>query len=112
MSGLNKAIRQRNVKMQAERWSTHDGHRQARISPTATDVLVLYGCRVTSNPYATEPNVASQWGHMNVTNHRRWIPTQRTSNAESVTLSWYHHDDVIKWKYFPRYWPFVWGIHR
>ena len=22
------------------------------------------------------------------------------------------HDDVIKWKYFPRYWPFVCGIHR
>ena len=22
------------------------------------------------------------------------------------------HDDVIKWKYFPHYWPFVWGIHR
>ena len=22
------------------------------------------------------------------------------------------HDDVIKWKYFPRYWPFVQGIHR
>ena len=22
------------------------------------------------------------------------------------------HDDVIKWKPFPRYWPFVWGIHR
>ena len=21
------------------------------------------------------------------------------------------HDDVIKWKYFPRYWPFVLGIH-
>ena len=20
--------------------------------------------------------------------------------------------DVIKWKHFPRYWPFVWGIHR
>ena len=20
--------------------------------------------------------------------------------------------DVIKWKYFPHYWPFVWGIHR
>ena len=24
----------------------------------------------------------------------------------------YGHDDVIKWKHFPRYWPFVWGIHR
>ena len=22
------------------------------------------------------------------------------------------HDDVIKWKHFPRYWPFVQGIHR
>ena len=33
--------------------------------------------------------------------------------------NWYHlwwkayiHDDVIKWKHFPRYWPFVWEIHR
>ena len=22
------------------------------------------------------------------------------------------HDDVIKWKHFPHYWPLVWGIHR
>ena len=22
------------------------------------------------------------------------------------------HGDVIKWKHFKRYWPFVWGIHR
>ena len=25
-------------------------------------------------------------------------------------LRW--HDEVIKWKHFPRYWPFVRGIHR
>ena len=24
----------------------------------------------------------------------------------------YWHDDVIKWKHFPRYWPFVRRIHR
>ena len=24
----------------------------------------------------------------------------------------YIHYDVINWKRFPRYWPFVWGIHR
>ena len=24
-------------------------------------------------------------------------------------LGW--HDDVIKWKHFLRYWPFMWGIH-
>ena len=27
-----------------------------------------------------------------------------------ITL--WEHDDVIKWKRFPRYWPFVRGIHR
>ena len=27
-------------------------------------------------------------------------------------LSFSSHDDVIKWKQFPRYWPFVRGIHR
>ena len=25
---------------------------------------------------------------------------------------WFMDDDVIKWKHFPHYWPFVWGIHR
>ena len=29
----------------------------------------------------------------------------------SGILKWMH-DDVIKWKHFLRYWPFVWGIHR
>ena len=32
-----------------------------------------------------------------------------------MNASGYHcrlHDDVIKWKHFPRYWPFVRGIHR
>ena len=27
-------------------------------------------------------------------------------------LLWFLHDDVIKWKHFPRNWPFVRGIHR
>ena len=29
-----------------------------------------------------------------------------------IYLSNVIHDDVIKWKHFPRYWPFVRGIHR
>ena len=32
----------------------------------------------------------------------------RTSAAMILTM----HDDVIIWKHFPRYWPFVRGIHR
>ena len=27
------------------------------------------------------------------------------------TLMWYH-DAIVKWKHFPRYWPFVRGLHR
>ena len=30
----------------------------------------------------------------------------------SVIASTVTHDEVIKWKHFPRYWPFVRGIHR
>ena len=33
------------------------------------------------------------------------------SNALSYNNSKVH-DDVMKWKHFPRYWPFVRGIHR
>ena len=28
------------------------------------------------------------------------------------TVTFFIHDDVIKWKHFPRYWPFVREIHR
>ena len=31
---------------------------------------------------------------------------------EGFKYSTQSHDDVIKWEYFPRYWPFVRGIHR
>ena len=30
----------------------------------------------------------------------------------SPVLDAFLHDDVIKWKHFPRHWPFVRGIHR
>ena len=33
-------------------------------------------------------------------------------NPTSHVMVTYMHDDVIKWKHFPRYWPFVRGIHR
>ena len=32
------------------------------------------------------------------------------SHVQDGSMSWYHHD-VIKWKHFPRYLPFVRGIH-
>ena len=35
-----------------------------------------------------------------------------TEHITLVTSFLKTHDDVIKWKHFPRYWPFVRGIHR
>ena len=34
------------------------------------------------------------------------------SNAEEVPQEYTLHDDVIKWKHFPRYWSFLPGIHQ
>ena len=40
-------------------------------------------------------------------------------SLRDIIILWYHdrksinkHDDVIKWKHFPRYWPFMRAIHR
>ena len=38
--------------------------------------------------------------------------SQYTSASDSARLKGSVHDVVIKWKHFPRYWPFVRGIHR
>ena len=43
--------------------------------------------------------------------------TDLHDNPSCLDLPYYHlhnirHDDVIKWKHFPRYWPFVRGIPR
>ena len=38
---------------------------------------------------------------------------QVMSKSDNITTHpWPTHDDVIKWKHFPRNWPFVRGIHR
>ena len=37
-----------------------------------------------------------------------WRPA---ADMKSFPPALLYHDDVIKWNYFPRYWPFVRGIH-
>ena len=39
-------------------------------------------------------------------------PSSPYMNLAIITPIEVLHDDVIKWKHFPRYWPFVRGIHR
>ena len=42
----------------------------------------------------------------------RSIEFKAFGSVESHHSTVSFHDDVIKWKHFPRYWPFVRGIHR
>ena len=41
-----------------------------------------------------------------------WEVTNRTSDIFFSVYPHVSHDDVIKWKHFPRYWPFVRRNHR
>ena len=43
---------------------------------------------------------------------RRESRHHQTEHCPEICRSRMGHDDVIKWKHFPRYWPFVRGIHR
>ena len=46
------------------------------------------------------------WRHINI------LMIRYQSRLWPGTVICTNHDNVIKWKYFPRYWPFVRGIHR
>ena len=53
--------------------------------------------------------------HIYMEIHRCWLEVKmwlRDIWIYGDWLLWWYHDDVIKWKHFPRYWPFVRGIHR
>ena len=43
-----------------------------------------------------------------------WITTKvgKCLYMQPCINTYFFHDDVTKWKHFPRYWPFVRGIHR
>ena len=44
---------------------------------------------------------------------RKWsLVVKRNFPCKQLHIFPYAHDDVIKWKHFPRNWPFVRGIHR
>ena len=41
-----------------------------------------------------------------------WQHVSRSWHVDEIYGEPIFHDDVMKWKHFPRYWPFVRGIHR
>ena len=53
-----------------------------------------------------------KWENMLTLRKSKQIKKLFESNFLICFFSLKDHDDVIKWEHFPRYWPFVWGIHR
>ena len=80
----------------------------------------------TTNKHTSKPRISSPiWGES--TDNRSLVDYLQYKGTvmRNASLLWRHswwighpcplmliHDDVIKWKHFPRYWPFVRGIHR
>ena len=54
------------------------------------------------------------WSSPQMPYHRIRVPRSSPGRVMTTKLHMFHisHDDVIKWKHFPRYWPFVRGINR
>ena len=82
--------------------------------------IVDFDISLTPNSYSITNQRAIEWFHW-CHNHRKLNPLINCLNQK---ITWggggggghapvpFVHDDVIKWKPFPRYWPFVRRIHR
>ena len=63
-------------------------------------------CRVKHGQRMTTPPV---YRVLQITSARLGLLYRNYKSYHAHALT---HDDVIKWKHFPRYWPFVRGIYR
>ena len=72
------------------------------IQVQPTHILISYTCMNKIRQWFKEPRHLQKNLQYNIL-YRDLI---------RMSVSCVHRDDVIKWKHFPRYWPFVRGIHR
>ena len=93
-------------------------------------VFYVFECALSVSFQITHMNIGSLGVYFEFTllSSAWWTQNGFKSPIVNTKISWPHgstnllgrfphgsslrHDDVIKWKYFPRYWPLVWGIHR
>ena len=58
---------------------------------------------------AIKDAITFTWHHCNMTSSFHHVLYHQ---VPPIRVTCFRHDDVIKWKHFPRTWPFVRGIHR
>ena len=69
-----------------------------RMQGTSAQPMALNTARTNSREAWNTPAKYPKWEYI--------------VDSPNVFIKQSNHDDVIKWKHFPRYWPFVRGIHR
>ena len=74
-------------------------------------MFLCIGSRVKSNYERLTSCVVCQLPNRVPEPHATPPPTA-TTHPSKTNWQYPYHDDVVKWKHFPRYWPFVRGIHR
>ena len=79
-------------------WGLH------RIAQT----LCIYHIRVSSR----DPHGSSKHPQRHCSFNSLFKLAKKKTTKLHIAVTLCEHDDVIKWKHFPRYWPFVRGIHR
>ena len=91
--------------------------RTVRLIPsTANTICLWYWGKLVTSRNSRKHQRYSSW------DTRIWSLKQNVVHVAAWNVSWrkiyifgvqhFNHDDVIKWKHFPRYWPFVRAIHR
>ena len=100
----------------------HDLHEARTMLTTTTTMTKLRQGRPTHHKRIVRLRYLQQWSYHSLALSNRYynimvIYDCKLSRPNCIIhcRSWWghdSHDDVIKWKHFPRYWPFVRGIHR
>ena len=64
------------------------------------------------NHNKTQPSITCVHNSLDVPHDHTYMTWQFCVSYISIQLPLFMwHDDIIKWKHIPRYWPFVLGIH-
>ena len=94
---------------------------------TNTDLIKKYSCRICSINYTyrfftlllycyTVSTLLNQVIHLPIFFRIASVALEQSYMLATVLVKWprknIDHDDVIKWRHFPRNWAFVRGIHR
>ena len=79
------------------------------------DLTLLFWNHCIGHAKQSGPCLPHLWFSSKPCYHRKGHTLHRCQTVRHYSLPvywWRTLDDVIKWKHFPRYWPFVRGIHR